>query len=888
MGNGQESLPFLRSGKANFSLEKFNAFWNDNASLGFYIVELIKYYNEIEKTKKVSGISIENTISTLYFLILSGWYDPTDQDFQTFIEDGRQRWEFHRQNHDSYNPLIDEIMTSILNLPSNPDDHIHLVFNHSLTFAQRISTHADISFTNYFGQQHKAVNSQEILAYQSKGFVYLSLNPKFCILERPEFILTYIYIKNYLTGIGFLPVSILDLFHRKIQEMIINLRSNDFKPAQSCLLPLLHMLENILIRFPVISYDSMDVLIIDLDILRRWPVPYGAAAHKVLNLILKELKSPGSAMRYRIRDDYPIIDVHVPVFESHNMAINLHRKATGFIVLDSSETMETSYFYRIAFFNKKHRKEKILEMIEKIEGDSPINLNAIHSHVNRCLIILFTFSLYTEIQTPDLSHIAGLSTESVFGLYKRIIQMIDKIDNEEMDRARTLQEWFILELFEEVKSLKSDRTNPLTEPLFVYLSEFEIFFPRLPLHSISIIDLTHVESSPDAHLDTYEGISRAINDSEASVSDDPIIDILQQSINIQESSHSFPVKIILTGSDSIIHRFVRNYVKLLVTNKISSEFDIRFFSVPTFQLQNTMSMYLASIDSWYTRHIYIPFFTRPWLPRLDTKVDIKAFSKKDAGILENLMRSLALDPPENGGLNEKALPIVYSEMLLQDYLSEAKHIISVNIYKVKCYQSDLSFPAEIIPMCMYIDIGVLAAVKRLQDLNASFKEKTVEEVMESKAFRFKSLSLQIQMHQMDLLGHSCGIDESVIKNIYSLSIGNVPRENDKCIAPIPQAEWLELTFIERDAAELESTLVKGIKNKKTKDPQSQANIAINSLYSNLHVSGGKVMMSESGEMDIIVDGELYGPFKQIIIEPWIGDDSVQLSMPIYTYYDCEP
>ena len=85
--------------------------------------------------------------------------------------------------------------------------------------------------------------------------------------------------------------------------------------------------------------------------------------------------------------------------------------------------------------------------------------------------------MFIEISIADLSHFAGLSSESVFCLYSKVIEMVEVIENEEIDRARNYAANFIQDLFEESMNLNSDKTNSLTEPLFVFLSEHDIFFP---------------------------------------------------------------------------------------------------------------------------------------------------------------------------------------------------------------------------------------------------------------------------------------------------------------------------------------------------------------------------------------------------------------------------
>lgn len=883
MSSGQEPITFLRKGKANLSLAKFNKFWNDQNSLGFYLAELIKYYCEMEKAKKVLGVSIESTIATMYSLVLSGCYNSASLDFIAFLEDAKQRWEAFRNSHESPSSLLDEIITSVINVPFNPEDHIHLVFAHSLIYPNKAEAFVDIVYKNYLGQEFKIVTPSDISNYASKGFVYLSTNPRFCIQDKGEFIMNYLFIKNFINANGYLPVSILDLFHRKIQEIIISLRSNNYKHAQSSLLPLLHMLKNLLTKYPIISYDSMDALIIDLDIIRRWPIPYGSTANTLLQQVIKEIKAPGSAMRYKIRSDFPYIDSHCPIhFEKYSNPQYSTSTFISYIVVDVRETLESGFFYKLCKFNNSYNKDKIFEMLQKVGLESSMNLSAVYAHTNRCLIVLFYFSLFIEITIADLSHIAGLSSESIFCLYSKILEMVEVIENEEIDRARNYAANFIQDLFEESMNLKSDKTNSLTEPLFVFLSEHDIFFPKLSLYELNLIDLSEELTSRNLYQET----EIAINESGYSISDDdPLLSISKRFMTGKDTSVPSPLKIILTGSDPITHRFLRSYIYILETKKnLFSNLEIQFFIVPSYQTSNTLAMYLASIDSWYTRHVYIPFFARPWVPRLDTKSDLKTLSKKDTSFIESLLKSLTIDSPSNGGLNERSLPIVLSDSLLQDYLSEAQEMVPINIFKLKCSRTSNLSCDEVIPMCLYLEIGASVVAKRLQETNSLLKGKNFSEIVENKAFRFRSISLLLQMNQMDLIGNNCGIDEGVVKNVYNLCIANVPRESDRGMMAVPQAEWLELTLIEKDGAEQEANLLKNVKNKKIKDPQNQINIAVNSLYSNLHVSGGRVMANEN-EFDILVDGVLYGPFKQVIIEPWFGLDSMQVTFPIFTFLE---
>jgi hypothetical protein len=522
-------------------------------------------------------------------------------------------------------------------------------------------------------------------------------------------------------------------------------------------------------------------------------------------------------------------------------------------------------------------------MLEKVFRNSQVNIPAVYAHANRCLVILFYFSLFIDISIADLSHLAGLSSENIYTLYKKVLEMVEVIENEEIDRARNFSMNFIQDLYEESKTLKSDKTDNLTEPLFVYLSDHDILFPTIPFYTFHIVEL----SANTTSRSLYQETEAMVNDSGFSLSDDdPLLAIVRNFMSGKDPSIPSAVKVVLTGIDSITHKFIRSFVACFELNpKIFASLEVQFFVVPSFQTGNTLAMYLASIDAWYARHVYVPFFSRPWLPRLDIRADIKNLTKKDLSLNDSLAKLMTTDDSESGGLNERAVPIVMSETLLQDYLSDARQVLPVNLYKLRCSRSPGHMMEEIIPMGLYMELGVSVVVKRIQETHALLREKSYSEIIESKSFKFRSMTLQLEMEQLDLLGNKSGINEEVTKNVYSLTLANVPRESDKGMMAMPQAEWLELSLIERDGSEQESSLLKNVKNKKVKQSQSNINIAINSLYSNLHVSGGKIMAAEDDEFEVLVDGVLYGPFRQIVIEPWLGLDSLPVTFPVYTFLE---
>jgi len=86
-------------------------------------------------------------------------------------------------------------------------------------------------------------------------------------------------------------------------------------------------------------------------------------------------------------------------------------------------------------------------------------------------------------------------------------------------------------------------------------------------------------------------------------------------------------------------------------------------------------MYLSSIDYWYQRHIYVPFFSRPYAPRLEFNL-----RKNGATFRERLKKSMTSS--EFGGVKDDSIPIMMTETLMKDYLLEAEKHLEINIYEV--------------------------------------------------------------------------------------------------------------------------------------------------------------------------------------------------------------
>ncbi|CAG9321720.1 unnamed protein product [Blepharisma stoltei] len=891
--SGKDKSAFLRNGKVNMPVAKYNAFWTEKIQIGNYILGLVKYLIDCEKLKKISGVSMEQALATLYFLVISESYSPSDEKFLASLSEARQRWENHRTNHPTLNLMFDEIMTCVLRIPNEREEIIPLIITHATKFQPPIRDFEDINYLNYLGQEIKVETPQDLQVHLGSGSIHLSPNPKFSILDCGELTMVYTFLKNYIKTTSHMPVSFLDIFHRKIQEIIISVRSSNPRVAEASLLPVLHILEQLITRYPIMNYEAIESLILEIDVLRRWPIPYGSSADRLVELLKDEMKSPGNSMINKLREEFPMIDACIPLFESSYDTYQKQefRRANAFVFLDINESPEVGLFYKLSLLNRKHREEKLRDIIQNVDMGRTINFTAFQSHVLRLMIILFVFSNHHDINIQDVSYLSGLSPENVFDLYKRVILIIEKAGEVEVEHARKLQEDFFLELLVEMNNFSCDDSNPLTTALFTYLSNFSIYTPQFPIHTISIIDISQIDEPLPTDTDvTNRTVDESIFNLQAEKSvNEPLYEVFQRSINPDNAFHMAPIKIVLTGSDQIIHRFLKSYVRLL-ERKNPDEMDIRIYIVPTYDVYNTLAQYLSTIDSWYLRHIYVPFALRPWVPRLDSKEAIKQM-KKDPQAKDIIRRSVALDPSSDGGLREDTLPFIYSEALLQDYIMEASRTLPISIYQVKCYKgevNDATLPDIVIPFCLHIRIGITAAIRRFQEKNEGFKDKSPQDIMECKLFRYVPIQLNMRLTQMDLFGIEYATTESATRVIYNMNISNVPCENDKTTPAIPSAEWLELSYIEPESAQQEAAYMKRIKSKKTGDTQANVNVAISTLYSSLHIGSGYIVMSDNSRgMDILVDDVLYGPFSGISIEPLKQENGSVMYLPAMVYLEPE-
>lgn len=327
----------------------------------------------------------------------------------------------------------------------------------------------------------------------------------------------------------------------------------------------------------------------------------------------------------------------------------------------------------------------------------------------------------------------------------------------------------------------------------------------------------------------------------------------------------------IAGGSGTLQHFVTGLTVLATKQKILKDVDLRFYLLPTGE-ENVLAGFLEKFDGWYSRNVYTPVLGRvPILPF------IKASNK--AGPI----------------LDDYFTPSRYLRDIITNYFAEATNNYKVHIFRCECLQFEFQTaqdkPPEnekvsqkekdppkqqrstkvrhyvMLPFIQQVDVGVrpafLAAKKKNPDL---FSHQTLTEMIRAKTINFRGTHLQISHLPCDTTGKPTTKEVTEETQLYaSISIksvsgfGSNPRVSDgnkktlTSLAPIaaPHDNWLEVSISKFDTEKRRRRLFRE-----------------QDLPECLHVGSIKIENNDPDGFHIVLDGELYGPFHKVIVQPY--------------------
>lgn len=817
---------FLKTGRAQLSQRTYCDFWKHVETpqfRGYFCYKLVKYISNCEKSRKGTGVSVDVALATLALLLLLRM-PSDDEELRRSLEEARRTWSHFRSSHPTSNPLTDEMITTLLSiaLEGEREDTLRLLLLHSCAMTTPPDRLADLRYRDLAGDLVQVQNLADLK--------HLSLDapqPHFALLESGAAALCHSYVQFVIAQTMTLTPAHLSLYHSLLTEVCRHAKDGNAVVTEAIVLPLLHSLESALRRFPLLSYDLLERLAEQLDLLRRWPLPVSAAAQRLLELLFQENKVVGSTLVEALREGFRFVDSCLPL--EHDWEHDKTDLASAFIWAEA-ESADFNLLCFLEALSQRHFFERLRAAAsaarQEVNGD-PIALLA---HAYRIQVLLFLHARYNALHPQDLSHISGFSLQDVFHLYQRVLRMGEMVQDLEADMAHQLLGESMTDLLNEMERLHSDSSNPLTQVLLVFLSGNDAFTPQLPPNYLCLVE-----------------------DSQQ------LLRIAQRSQDPENPFHGVPIRMIVAGTDSTLHSFLRG--------AMDTSLDLQVFVLPLQTGRNSLAQHLASIDAWYARYVYVPFAKRPFVPRFEHDRRLRKSIDPD-----ETSRSMEDSTEDNA-------PTRALEGLLQDFLREARCVLPLRLYEVKCWRSpNRSTPPDFrLPLALYAEVGLPAALLRAKQTE-EFAGKTATEILESKHFRYTPPILSLRALEMDLLGRTLLHEEESMKEVRTLCVSNVPRESDCWAEALPAAEWLELALLEERAASEEAL----VRKRKAKQPLSDLRLALCALYTNLHVLEVSIRCDRG--CDVVVDGVLYGPVGALEIGPWETDQG-WAQLPIMTFLD---
>jgi len=226
-----------------------------------------------------------------------------------------------------------------------------------------------------------------------------------------------------------------------------------------------------------------------------------------------------------------------------------------------------------------------------------------------------------------------------------------------------------------------------------------------------------------------------------------------------------------------------------------------------------------------------------------------------------------------------SIPHAINNRLLNHYLNEARTKLPVHVYTAQCLCYDVSkrdlrnrdsttpnalggtsttatmqrgnSVVEYISLsfCQRLDIGIVAEAAQMIQKNDEFKNMRMEDVIAHKDFKFQGHQLSVSYVPMDPSGltpSSQIIEKPSLFHSICVKSTSIPGDQGAMASPVQP--WLEVFS--------EDTLSQKRKAKLREEDQSA---------NSHHVAQLIVDSATAGKFNILMDGEVYGPYHKIII-----------------------
>jgi len=601
------------------------------------------------------------------------------------------------------------------------------------------------------------------------------------------------------------------------------------KVAETTLLALLHMLKQFIAHAPVTDPAFLKRTMSTIQQFYLWPNPYGTFTLDVLRALQSELVFPGSTMRKALVRETATAHFDRPSKEEKTSAPTKAPAVYYFVDAEDrgsvifANIMELYKFDPSSVGGRRKATSTKSTIPLSAGGNLPIETQA--------LTILNLLKNDLDITEEEFADFKKLSDDQIGTFFDEALAMTTKVtkpDTAKDTRNRLLAK-FKKDIMDAAKKAKGkDATWSLPD------TTQEPYLPALPAcnhlsipgkttyemvnkEELSLMCLTYM---PYPTTPFYEQLKA-------------VLEQYKDTRKRKEGEKNLELRLVVAGGDRLLHNFLCAYLLVIQQNPEYIRYvDPKILLVPF--RTNHFASYIARFDSWYNRHIYIPFrspqFILPWIKSDDSN------SYNDSNEVV-------------GAVGQ------YYREAIEQYARESTVTNNVRVYKVEGWfgpaAKKTDMPDHVIPFVQRVEVGVLAAMEASRAGKSGGKpadDSKVEETL--KNFNYNPPETTVKFTRMDLSGKKQEpiTDEAI--SYQSIIVSNVPYKGDPCFPADPCAKWLEMHATVHKSANKAAVA----KNVLLNDPKQ-------------HIANVEISCSnEKANFSVLVDGTPFGPYHHIKIK----------------------
>ena len=494
------------------------------------------------------------------------------------------------------------------------------------------------------------------------------------VMRSPtEAVFFYHHLQQLARQPAYLPVIVQSTFNKLLtlhQQMKINA-----VVAGTTLSALLHVVHALLSLCPLPRSYELAGMLATLQQFYVWPEPLGSMVRDVLTQLYGEYVLGGEMMRSRLMEE--VTGVAVKWTED-----DADWGSACFYLLDADER-HTAQMVRVMDLTRwrstavRYGKDEAVLLSVRRQGEVVMNL----------------LDMEGLMGDAELSGMKAMSDEAVSALFNQCMIITREIAEQEGEdgERREYKATALQQLRDYVHELAA--SSPASAALPSSLSSATLTPPYLP----SLPAMHHIYLP--CRL-TYEMLGKASYPTTPSYTS--LLSLLThfRSCTPSDPQHALTVRLVLAGSDDLLHSFLCAYMLVRQAKRELLEgLDLRLHVLP-WGRRGELSAWVARNDGWYARHVYSVFREKALVLPSMRMEDEDLVSAASAG---------SASPTATADVNA---PGAFYRACVEQYVAESGYSLELTVWKVEAWVDQAvesaggsALPDHVIPFLQRVDVS---------------------------------------------------------------------------------------------------------------------------------------------------------------------------------------